>query len=222
MLKEFSFLKTRSWQILTLIMLAQAAFYYGRAKSVEHVPIVKPLAAFPSEIASWRLAEEGVVEQEVRDVLRADDLLNRLYRSASYPVGINLFIGYFKSQRTGVAPHSPKNCLPGSGWEPSESGVMNISLGEGKPTIEVNRYMVARGQNKSLVAYWYQSRNRVVASEYTAKIQTVMDSIRYNRTDTAIVRVVVPVVNEREEDAEKQVAEFVRAMFPELMAYFPA
>ncbi len=72
------------------------------------------------------------------------------------------------------------------------------------------------------MAYWYQSRNRVVASEYTAKIQTVMDSIRYNRTDTAIVRVVVPVVNDREEEAEKQAADFVRAMFPELVAYFPA
>ena len=52
------------------------------------------------------------------DVLRADDTLNRIYRlraASSY-----LFIAYFKTQRYGQSPHSPKNCLPGSGWEPVE------------------------------------------------------------------------------------------------------
>lgn len=221
MLKEFSFLKRRPWQILTLIMLVHTAIYYGRAKTVEHIPLVRPLAAFPTQVGSWHLAQEGVVEDEVREVLRADDILNRLYRSPNYATGISLFIAYFKSQRTGVAPHSPKNCLPGSGWEPSESGVMTVQLGEGQPSIEINRYLVSRGDQQSLVAYWYQSRDRVIASEYSAKIYTVLDSIRYNRTDTAIVRVVVPVVDKREDVAEEQVAEFIRAAFPHLATYFP-
>ncbi|MCC6585089.1 MAG: EpsI family protein [Bryobacterales bacterium] len=221
MAEQFSFLRRRQWQILTVLMLAQAAFYYGRAKSTEHVPIVRPLAEFPKTVGSWQMAEEGVVEQEVREVLKADDLLSRMYRSSSFAIPANLFIGYFKSQRTGVAPHSPKNCLPGSGWEPSRSGFMQVTLGNGE-SIEVNRYVVARGEQKSIVAYWYQSRNRVVASEYSAKIHTVLDSMRYNRTDAAIVRVVVPVMGNDEQLAEKEVSDLIRAVFPHLMTYFPA
>jgi EpsI family protein len=188
---------------------------------VEHVPIVRPLAEFPKSVGSWTMTDEGVVEQEVKDVLKADDLLTRMYRSPNFSVSSNLFIGYFKSQRTGVAPHSPKNCLPGSGWEPSESGFMQVPLADGT-AIEVNRYVVARGDQKSIVAYWYQSRNRVVASEYSAKMYTVIDSMRHNRTDAAIVRVVVPVINKDEAQANRQVVDLIQTVFPHLTTYFPA
>ena len=43
--------------------------------------------------------------------------------------------------------------------------------------------------------YWYQSRGRVVGSEYWSKIYLVLDAARYNRTDAALVRVVVPVAD---------------------------
>ena len=221
MAERFSFLRRRQWQALTVLMLAQAGVYYGRAKTPEHVPIVRPLADFPRTAGSWQMTTEGVVEQEVRDVLKADDLLSRMYASSRYPVPVNLFIGYFKSQRSGVAPHSPKNCLPGSGWEPSKAGFMQVPLKDGN-TIEVNRYVVARGDQKSIVAYWYQSRNRVIASEYTAKVYTVVDSIRLNRTDAAMVRVVVPVLDGDEALAEKEVADVIQSVFPYLTDYFPA
>ncbi len=220
MLSHLSFLRSRQWQILTVLLLSQAAFYYLRAKSIEHVPIVRPLAAFPTNLGEWRMTEEGVIENEVREVLKADDLLSRFYVR---PAGrsLSLFVAYFKSQRTGVAPHSPKNCLPGSGWEPSRSGVITIPVENGSRTIEANRYLVSRGEQQSLVVYWYQSHNRVVASEYSAKIHTVLDSMRYNRSDTAIVRVVSPVYDGAEETASREASAFIQAIFPELSRYFP-
>src|SRR5512140_2979007 len=144
-------------------------------------------------IGGWRLGQEGVIEKEVRDVLQADDLLSRTYVHAESQNVASLFVAYFRSQRTGVAPHSPKNCLPGSGWVPSESSIVPIAVPGRAEPIPVNLYLVSKGDAQSVVLYWYQSRGRAVASEYSAKIYTVLDAIRFNRTDTALVRVVVPV-----------------------------
>ena len=82
--------------------------------------------------------------------------------------------------------------------------------------------MVAKGDQKSLVLYWYQSRDRVVASEYKAKFFVVADALRYNRTDTALVRVVVPVVDGDVENSQKAAVDFVQSFYFPLRAHFPS
>jgi len=62
----------------------------------------------------------------------------------------------------------------------------------------------------------------VIASEYSAKIYTVADSIRYNRSDTALVRVVVNVADGDTDRATRTAESFVRAFFDPLKQYLPA
>jgi EpsI family protein len=69
--------------------------------------------------------------------------------------------------------------------------------------------------------YWYQSHGRVVASEYAAKFYVVVDALRYNRTDTALVRVAVPVTGS-DEDAVRTAREFVMACFAPLAQLLPS
>jgi EpsI family protein len=85
----------------------------------------------------------------------------------------------------------------------------------------LNRYIVQKGDQKSLVLYWYQSRDRVVASEYWAKIYVVADALRYNRTDTALVRVEVPVIEGNDQAATQIAADFVQAFFTKLRGFLP-
>jgi EpsI family protein len=99
--------------------------------------------------------------------------------------------------------------------------VYSFDPGLGAP-ITVNRYVVTHGDDRSLVLYWYQSRDRVVAGEYKAKFWVVVDSMRLNRTDTALVRVVVPIVNRDEEAATKMASDFVRSFYGTLRQYLPA
>lgn len=214
-------LKSRHAVVLTLVLVAQMAFLYGYSRQ-EAVPTIPPLATFPKSFPNWQLLREGVVEDEVLEVLKADDTLTRYYGNGS--VFASLFIAYFKTQRTGQVPHSPKHCLPGSGWTPSESSFLPIEVSGMDSPITVNRYVVSRGEDSSLVLYWYQSLDRVVASEYMAKFYLVTDSIRYNRTDTALVRVVVPVAKGDPNgvaDAEAAAVSFVKEMFPAVKPYFP-
>ena len=183
----FDFLKSKAALAVTIVLLAQAAVLYSSVRP-ESVPEGRPLASLPLSFGPWNFAQEGAVDDETKDVLKADDLLFRSYHDASTGRAATLFIAAFRSQRDGKAPHSPKNCLPGAGWTQLSSDDYSIDVGRAQPIV-VNRYVVQHGDDRSLVLYWYQSRDRVVASEYTAKFWVMADAIRYNRTDTALVRV---------------------------------
>ena len=115
-----SLLQSKFVYALTLVLVVQAVLFYN-ASHGEVTPLAAPLSAFPLQVGAWHQQQEGVVDQETRDILKADDILTRTYTA---PEGAaNLFVAYFKTQRQGQSPHSPKNCLPGSGWQQMETGV---------------------------------------------------------------------------------------------------
>ena len=221
------FLNSRAARIVTALLVLQAALLYSAVRP-EVVPPSRPLAGMPLRLGSWQMVEEGVIEQDVLDVLKADDILNREYCTSAVPDCAStgqgkagLFVAGFRTQRNGKAPHSPKNCLPGSGWVPLASEDLAVDVGLPAP-ITVNRYLIAYGSQRDLVLYWYQSRNRVVANEYKAKFWVMADAIRLNRTDTALVRVVVPVANRNEAQAQAYATDFVKSFYLTLLNYLPS
>jgi EpsI family protein len=216
---NFSFLKSNAARILTAILLLQgvALLSYSRPESV---PPSNPLKNFPTTVSDWFLRQEGVMEKEIADVLQADDLLIRDYQYKN-EASANLFVAAFRSQRNGKTPHSPKNCLPGAGWVQQASSIEEIPLSDGRK-LETNRYVVAKGDTKSLVYYWYQSRDRSVANEYKAKYYVVEDAIRMNRTDTALVRVVIGVASmDQLPQADKYARDFIVKVHPHLREVLP-
>ncbi|MBZ5633594.1 MAG: EpsI family protein [Acidobacteriia bacterium] len=221
------FLNSRAARIVTALLLVQAALLYSAIRP-EVVPPSRPLEGMPGTLGSWTLVQTGVIEQEVLDVLKADDILNGMYCNSASPDcpktgrgAANLFVAAFRTQRNGKTPHSPKNCLPGSGWVPLASDEIAIDVGRPAP-ISVNRYLIAYGSERQLVLYWYQSRDRVVANEYKAKFWVMADAIRLNRTDTALVRVIVPVVNRDEAQAQATATAFVKSFYSTLLEYLPS
>ena len=216
----FDFLKSKAVLAATLLLLAQAAVLYSSVRP-ETLPDSPPLSGLPLTLGSWQFTSEGVVDDESRDILKADDLLLREYRDTSTGRAGTLFVAAFRTQRNGKTPHSPKNCLPGSGWTQLSSDDYSIDVGGARPIV-VNRYVVQHGDERGLVMYWYQSRNRVVASEYTAKFWVMADAIRYNRTDTALVRVMIPLINGNADEATREGVSFVQSFFGTLRQFLPA
>lgn len=220
------FLNSKAARIVTALLVLQGVLLYSAIRP-EFVPPSRALEAVPTSLGTWQLIQTGVIEQEVLDVLKADDILNRVYCTSAVPDcartgqgAASLFVAAFRTQRTGKTPHSPKNCLPGSGWVPLSSGEIAIDVGAAAP-ISVNRYLIAYGSQRQLVLYWYQSRDRVVANEYKAKFWVMADAIRLNRTDTALVRVVIPIVNRDEAQAQATATDFVRSFYSTLREYLP-
>jgi EpsI family protein len=184
----------KSWRfaILFVLLLAgglvvNAWEYLGEARVARN-----QLKSFPKQIGGWE--QSGGDQQfsaETLAVLRASDYLLRSYRRADGRV-VNLYVGYYASQRDGATYHSPLNCLPGAGWVMSEPGKITITP-KGKAPFVANRYLIENGDHKDLLVYWYQGRGRAVASEYWGKIYTVIDSVRMRRSDGAMIRITTPV-----------------------------
>ena len=206
---------------LTVLLLVQGSLYYAVALREEAIPSVLPLSLFPTQSGEWGTFRDMPIEKEVQDVLRADDTLNRVYVRPSESTPAYLFIAFFKTQRSGQAPHSPKNSLPGAGWEPMESAPLQIMVpGRTQPLVS-NRFVVAKGDEKSVVLYWYQSHGRIISDEFAAKFWLIADSIRYHRSDSALVKVVVPVRGGDVDSATKVATEFVQAVFPAVVQQLP-
>lgn len=205
--------------LLIAVLLLQVGVFYGSSRN-EYVPELRPLTAMPENFDAWRMTRQTQVEPEVQAELKADDTIVRDYVNPSGEAA-NLYIAFFKTQRTGVVPHSPKHCLPANGFVPLKSDIINVDTPAGGGPISVNRYIVSRGDSKQMVFYWYQMPHRVVAGEYQAKMYLVADALRYNRTDTALVRVIV-TYRDSEQATEKLGLDFIRAAFPALRGYFPS
>jgi len=188
--------------LAALLIVATAIFLQAHTHS-ENFPARLPLSAFPQQLGAWR-SSDIPISRDVLDVLGPGDFLLRAYQ---YQEGrkppVDLFIAYFPSQRTGDTIHSPKNCLPGAGWTPVESGQITLAT-PGHAPFPANRYVIAKGDSRDLVLYWYWSHDRGVASEYWAKFYLVADSIRLNRSDGALVRLTTPMYPGETADAAQQ------------------
>ncbi len=204
--------------IVCVLLLVTAGLLQARGR-VELQPKAIDLEMMPFDIDIWHGTTEPLAPG-VREVLGDGHFLSRLYTS---PVEqpIDLFIAYYASQRSGDTIHSPKNCLPGSGWTPLESDRVWMDVGSGQP-IRVNRYVVAQGTERELVVYWYQAHGRVTPSEYGAKFYLIADSLRMNRSDGGMVRLVTPILpNETLAQSQARAVKFARVLFPMLNSYIP-
>ena len=202
-------------------LILSAGLYSSRAGTAEVSAPRESLANMPRVVGAWSDPVDLPLDREVREVLGVDDYINRTYvNAAAQPV--NLYIGYYGSQRQGDTIHSPQNCLPGAGWQPVEGGPTTLDLGGRRLT--VNRYVIQKGLDRQVVLYWYQGRGRVVANEYANKFWLMVDAARLHRSDGALVRVVAPVTRSASGSlaaADAATAEFTRTMLPLLPRFLP-
>lgn len=215
------FLKGAPARILMIVLLLQAVAYYAVASRSEIIPVMAPLSSFPRVSGGWTAIREFPLEKEVQDVLKADDTLNRVYVSPGRTASADLFMAFFKTQRYGQSPHSPKNCLPGAGWQTDDDRTIPVSVPGRDGAMVINEYVIARGGDESIVLYWYQSHNRVIARELLAKFWLVADAIRFHRSDTALVRIIVPAVRNGRGPAEQTAIAFARAVYPDIVRQLP-
>ena len=160
------------------------------------MPLRAPLdSVIPRKIAGL-VAEDVVLSDAEARVAGMDEYLMRNYTSPTLgdSTWFSLYIGYYERQLRGRTIHTPKNCLPGAGWEVLASEPVTIQGAEG--TVTVNKYVLQRKGQQALVLYWYQGRGRVEANEYVVKWDLLRDSALRQRSDEALVRVVVPMLDE--------------------------
>ena len=184
------------------------------SQSIKETPIKRPLREFPQRVGLWTQANTGSLSDSAIKMLRPDDYIDYTYTGVDDGPALNLFVSYYGSLENDRGYHSPRNCIPANGWNIVSSEAFNLSVSPHKPKpIRINMLCAKKGIDRILVFYWYQSRGRVISSEYWEKIYLVWDSIFKRRRDGSLVMITVhakennttKIVNFAEEFAKKTI-----------------
>jgi EpsI family protein len=217
-----------AWERWTppILLIAGGLLLFGVGKQ-ERPTLRAPLSTtLPGEIRGLA-GQDAVITEDEALVAGFTDYALRVYgnvdpATAEVSAGepwASVYLGFYDAQTQGRTIHSPKNCLPGSGWEALSSTTARLSV-DGAPA-EVNRYVLQNGDSRALVLYWYQGRGRVAHNEYAVKWDLLRDAVVMQRTDEALVRVVVPIIDS-EEQAFELAAEIAVGLIPEVDRALPA
>lgn len=189
---------------------------------VEATPARETFAALPLEIGPWQGRSE-TMESIYIDTLKLTDYALINYRREGDRAPVNFYSAYYESQRKGQSAHSPKSCLPGGGWvmESLDTyAVPGVAI-DGVP-LSVNRTLITYGESRQLAYYWFQQRGRIITNEYLVKWFVFWDALTRNRTDGALVRLIVPLLPGQDEaEADATLAAFAAAIAPLLPDHLP-
>jgi EpsI family protein len=204
---------------MSLAVLLGALMVMQLRSAGEAVPLRKPLDSLPVTLGEWRGRQGTILSTDVLDKLKLKDYVVRDYVDGAGRV-LNLYIGYWDTQRNGAVIHSPKNCLPGRGWEPLESSFLTIALPAPHPPITVNRYLIQKDREQQVVLYWYYAQGQAIAGEIPARIAMIRSAFVRNRSDGAILRIISPTYGSTRETSERLIA-YVQALYQVLGDYLP-
>lgn len=154
------------------------------------VPLVAPLSTVSPDFGAGYKPVDQVLTKEEIAVAGMTEYSARAYMQDSLAAFTTL-VSYYDRQTQGRTIHSPRNCLPGSGWEILTPGTRELQAGPARHV--VNRYVLKNGGMMAVVLYWYQGRGRVVADEYAVKWNLLRDAALTGHTEEALVRVFVPI-----------------------------
>jgi exosortase D (VPLPA-CTERM-specific) len=211
----------RAFVVATAIVTAGAIAGLTMPERVSTIPERRDFAEFPTHVADWN-GHRGVLDKIYLDALDLTDYLLVDYARAGGGVPINFYSAYYSEQRGFNRIHSPRNCIPGGGWEISELTQRDIPLGNTGRVLPVNRVVISLGDQKQLVYYWYQERGRAMTNENVVKWFLFWDSLKRNRTDGALVRIVAPLPrNVPEAKVEAEMQQFAANTQPQLGSYIP-
>ncbi len=202
-----------------LILVFQASA--SRMLKIDEQKIGIPgLHDLPWQLGPWRASSEQSIGPEVEAYLKPDEYILRDYVDEQDGRGIDLFVAYFKSLQNSYGPHSPRICLPGSGWLVSSSKIASVPVSGRPGGIPVNQFTMEKSNQRILVLYWYQNDRDIWAEEYHAKLRLLPDLIRYRRSDVSLVRLVTPLTGSTPENELTSCVQFTERIFPLLAEHF--
>lgn len=207
----------RMWTPAGLLTLGAGLNLFFVSGRVQPAPLRVPLDSLPRVIAGATGTDIPVSERE-QEIAGVTSYVLRDYR-VDDASAFGVYVGYYDEQRQGKSIHSPRNCLPGAGWEPV--GFRAIPLATPQGEVTVNRYHIVREDEQAIVYYWYQGRGRVANNEYAVKIELLRDAALLGRTEEALVRVVVPVAGNDIAAADSVAARVAAGLVPVVSDLLP-
>jgi len=205
--------------IVTLLLAGTALFLRALDRQQSVLPRTA-LASFPVELKSWAGTDIPIPDETLKS-LGKGEFLQRSYKDPiSGGAYVDLYVAYIPDQHA-LFRHLPQVCLEGSGWSPVESGTTTLAF-PGDAPFPANRYLIAKGDDRQLVMFWYSVRGRRVATQDWKNAYLALDSLRLRRSDNALIRMNTELQpGENPEDAERRLLSFAGLVSPLLKNYIP-
>lgn len=207
----------KTWRFIVLYLLIGCAALYVFTRSEASVPVNKPLQQFPQKSGDWFMTGEARFDERVLAVLLPTDYLSRNYEN-SRGERVSLYIGYHDGGPNSGPIHSPKQCLPGSGWNRLDDDVRQLQV-SGQRVSYVNS-LYQKDTEQQLFLYWFQVRNQFLTNEYALKFSMAKNSFLSNRRESSFIRLSV-LVSEGEDEARKIGENFIAAFLPAIQESLP-
>lgn len=202
--------------VIVYLLLTAVALYLSLHTDIP-VPVKRPFSEFPDQVTSWRMLSGSEFSADVLGVLKPTDYLYRLYTENNGRT-VTLYIGYHGGGKGSGGIHSPRHCLPGSGWY--EVSSRRRRLGVNGTQINLVQSVYQKGAGKELFLYWFQVRDRTMNEEYSLKMAEIAGSLFQRRRDSSFIRISVPF--EDNQQAALELGEsFIRDFLPIIREFLP-
>ena len=206
--------QTRFFTVYILIIITGL---YINLHSDITVPLNKSFREFPLHNKGWSMVSESIFTEDVLKKLRPTDYMLRKYIGPEN-LPVYLYIGYHSGGEDSGEIHSPKNCLPGSGWYKLKED--EISIDSGTKKIKVIKALYQKGEEKELFLYWFNVRGKILTNEFALKFAEITNSMFYRRKDAAFIRVSVPFESD-ENRAFSAGEKFIKDFYPIIGEFLP-
>lgn len=209
--------KINVWRFYLLFLILGLAAVYVQTRSEVAVPITKALNLFPLRVESWVMTNDSHFSEQVLKVLRPSDYLSRGYVNDKGDQ-LGLYLGFHNGGPESGPIHSPKQCLPGNGWNRLHDEVRSVVVnGQKVPYVSA---VYQKDQQKQLFIYWFQVRDEVLTNEYALKFAMMKNSLLLNRRDSAFIRLSLLITQDEETSLETG-EQFMRDFVPRIHSFLP-
>ncbi len=182
------------------------------------VPLARPFAEFPPAHAGWRMVGQSSLSENVIKVLMPTDYLSRRYAAEDGSV-VDIYLSFFDGGPDSGGIHSPKHCMPGSGWFEMSSERRTLELGG--ETVKLVRAVYAMGDQRELIYYWFAMRGKTMSDEYSLKMAEIVGSMFHRRRDQGFIRISAQAVGDVDV-AQRRVEDFLRDFYPVIREFLPS
>ncbi|MEA3333065.1 MAG: EpsI family protein [Pseudomonadota bacterium] len=208
---------SRYYRFFIVYVLLFGAIFFVYFHEDVLVPVNRPLVDIPTRLRNWRMLSQARFDENILAVLKSTDYLSRVYIDEERN-RVSLYLGYHGGGPESGPIHSPKHCLPGSGWQLFSTKEKELSLEGGQ--VSMVQAVYQNGDARELFLYWFQVRGESITNEYILKFTEIKNSILYNRRDSAFIRLSVPF--EGDPGAVVALGErFLKDFYPEISAVLP-
>ncbi|MDJ0849693.1 MAG: EpsI family protein [Myxococcota bacterium] len=213
---------TKLFVALAFLGLNLYTYHFLAGEAVK--PPRKSFAEFPMEPGEgWTCTRPQGMDAKIQKNLGVTDFLLCDFGNRERSEIVNVYVGYHASQVREEgggagenAIHPPAHCLPGSGWDIIENDSVPLDFTElPQPGANVKRLIIAKGEARQLVYYWYQSRGRVISDDWKKIVYVGLDRATKGRTDGSLVRFTMPI-RKQQGDVERAEASF-RSLAPRIL-----